>query len=353
MEIPLNKKQLTIVTISLLIIASGYMGCKYYKESQYLKKVEELKTDMLIVSSLSEQVTNEYSDIWQKQIKNNYYGINVDGETKHFYSVEEAVKYKMDKFSEMGILDAIDSLSNSITKIMHNITPPPSKYKDLHSTLIKLYADGNEYVSLAKSPVGSLMSFNEKRSELTTSIKREIDEIDIVMPFQTNLSQKILEVKNEISNKQLKKELDKKKSESEIQKKSLQQYTNYKRECEKYLVDNAKKQGVITTASGLQYEIIKKGSGSIPKDNDKVKVHYHGTLIDGTVFDSSVDRKEPIIFQLDQVIKGWTEALKMMPVGSKYKLYVPQQLAYADADRGKMKPYSMLIFEVKLISIEK
>jgi len=353
MEISFKKRQLTIAAISLIVIFSGLIGYNYYKESQYLKKVEELKTNIMIVTSLSEQVTNGYSEIWQKQINHNYNGINVDGETKHFYNVEEAVKYKMDKFSELGIFDAIDSLSNSITKIMHNITPPPSKYKDLHSTLIKLYADGNEYISLAKSPIGSLMSFNEKRSELTTSIKREIDEIDIVMPFQTDLSQKILEVKNEISNKQLKKKLDNNKSESEIQKKSLEQYTNYKRECEKFLVDNAKKQGVITTASGLQYEIIKKGSGTIPKDNDKVKVHYHGTLIDGTVFDSSVDRKEPIIFQVDQVIKGWTEALKMMPVGSKYKLYVPQQLAYADAERGKIKPYSMLIFEVKLISIEK
>jgi FKBP-type peptidyl-prolyl cis-trans isomerase FklB len=122
---------------------------------------------------------------------------------------------------------------------------------------------------------------------------------------------------------------------------------------EKFLAENAKKPGVITTASGLQYEIIKKGNGPLPTDTSNVKVNYHGTLIDGTVFDSSVERKEPIVFKTNQVIKGWTEALKLMPVGSKYKLYIPQELAYAGADKGKIKPFSMLIFEVELISIEK
>jgi len=115
---------------------------------------------------------------------------------------------------------------------------------------------------------------------------------------------------------------------------------------EKFLAENAKKAGVKTTPSGLQYEVIKT-------DTNSVKVNYHGTLIDGTVFDSSIERKTPITFKVNQVIKGWTEALKLMPVGSKFKLYVPQELAYAGADRGKIKPFSMLIFEVELISIEK
>jgi FKBP-type peptidyl-prolyl cis-trans isomerase FklB len=122
---------------------------------------------------------------------------------------------------------------------------------------------------------------------------------------------------------------------------------------ELFLAQNAKKAGVITTASGLQYEIIKKGTGPLPSDTSKVKVNYHGTLIDGTVFDSSVDRKEPVVFPVNGVIKGWTEALKLMPVGSKFKIYVPQQLAYGSQDRGAIKPFSMLIFEVELLSIEK
>ncbi len=136
-------------------------------------------------------------------------------------------------------------------------------------------------------------------------------------------------------------------------KKMEKQYGPNKLAGEKFLAANAKKPGVITTASGLQYEVIKKGNGPIPTDTSKVKVNYHGTLINGTVFDSSVDRKQPVVFPVNQVIKGWTEALKLMPVGSKYKIYVPQELAYGAADRGAIKPFSMLIFEVELLSIEK
>ena len=120
----------------------------------------------------------------------------------------------------------------------------------------------------------------------------------------------------------------------------------------KFLAENAKKSGVVTTASGLQYEVVKKGNGPLPTETDRVKVNYKGTLIDGTEFDSNTG-KEPLVFQANQVIKGWTEALKLMPVGSTYKLYIPQELAYAAADRGKIKPFSALIFEVELISIEK
>jgi len=126
-----------------------------------------------------------------------------------------------------------------------------------------------------------------------------------------------------------------------------------KAENEKFLQENAKKPGVITTASGLQYQVITKGNGPIPTETSKVKVHYHGTLINGTVFDSSVDRKEPVVFPVNQVIKGWTEILKLMPVGSKYKVFVPQQLAYGATDRGAIKPFSTLIFDIELISIEK
>ena len=122
---------------------------------------------------------------------------------------------------------------------------------------------------------------------------------------------------------------------------------------EKFLADNAKREGIVTLPSGLQYEILRKGNGPIPTENDRVKVHYHGTLINGTVFDSSVDRKEPAVFGVNQVIAGWTEALKLMPVGSKWRLYVPYNLAYGSQDRGAIKPFSTLIFDVELLDIEK
>ncbi|HUI33709.1 MAG: FKBP-type peptidyl-prolyl cis-trans isomerase [Dysgonamonadaceae bacterium] len=122
---------------------------------------------------------------------------------------------------------------------------------------------------------------------------------------------------------------------------------------EQFLKENGEREEVVVLPSGLQYEIIKKGTGAIPTDTDQVKVHYHGTLLDGTVFDSSVDRNEPAVFGVTQVIPGWTEALKLMPVGSKWKVYVPYSLGYGAEDRGTIKPFSTLIFEVELLAIEK
>ena len=130
-------------------------------------------------------------------------------------------------------------------------------------------------------------------------------------------------------------------------------YGTVKEDGEKFLAENALKEGIFTTESGLQYEVIKMGRGKKPAATDKVKVHYHGTLIDGTVFDSSVDRGEPIVFGLNQVIKGWTEGVQLMPVGSKFRFYIPQELGYGSQAAGSIPPYSTLIFEVELLGIEK
>ncbi len=127
-----------------------------------------------------------------------------------------------------------------------------------------------------------------------------------------------------------------------------------KAEGEKFLQENKKNKKVKVTPSGLQYEILKEGKGEKPTETSQVKVHYHGTTIDGKVFDSSVDRGEPIVFGLNQVIKGWTEGVQLMPIGSKFKFYIPQELAYGEnAPSPAIKPYSTLIFEVELLGIEK
>lgn len=119
-----------------------------------------------------------------------------------------------------------------------------------------------------------------------------------------------------------------------------------------FLEKNKEKDGVVTTESGLQYKVITEGTGEKPAATDKVKVHYHGTLLDGTVFDSSVDRGEPAEFKVNQVIKGWSEALQLMPVGSKWKLFIPSDLAYgARGAGGKIGPNSVLTFEVELLEI--
>jgi FKBP-type peptidyl-prolyl cis-trans isomerase FklB len=131
-------------------------------------------------------------------------------------------------------------------------------------------------------------------------------------------------------------------------------YKDYIDQNEAFLTKNKEKSGVITTASGLQYEVIKMGTGPKPTAQNTVKVDYVGTLIDGTEFDSSVKRKQPATFPVSGVIPGWTEALQLMPVGSKFKLYLPASIAYGAAGAGEViKPFSTLIFEVDLLEILK
>jgi FKBP-type peptidyl-prolyl cis-trans isomerase len=126
-----------------------------------------------------------------------------------------------------------------------------------------------------------------------------------------------------------------------------------KEEGEKFLAENAKREGVKVTESGLQYEVLEATIGQKPKATDSVRVHYEGTLIDGTVFDSSYKRGESIAFPLNGVIKGWTEGLQLMSVGSKYKFFIPYQLAYGEHGAGaSIPPYAALIFTVELLGIE-
>ena len=125
-----------------------------------------------------------------------------------------------------------------------------------------------------------------------------------------------------------------------------------KAEGEKFLAENKTKEGVVTTESGLQYKVLTEGSGAKPTEADRVKVHYTGKLLDGTVFDSSVQRGEPATFGVTQVIRGWQEVLQLMPAGSKYQVWIPSELAYGASGAGQMiKPHATLEFEVELLEI--
>jgi FKBP-type peptidyl-prolyl cis-trans isomerase FklB len=133
-----------------------------------------------------------------------------------------------------------------------------------------------------------------------------------------------------------------------------QSFAEVKNEGKVFLEENAKKEGVTTLPSGLQYEVMIEGKGEKPALTDVVTTHYHGTLLDGNIFDSSVHRGQPASFPVNGVIKGWTEALQLMPVGSKWKLYVPHHLAYGEQGAGEaIGPYTTLIFEVELLDIKK
>ena len=133
----------------------------------------------------------------------------------------------------------------------------------------------------------------------------------------------------------------------------MKQYGPNKEKGEKFLAENAKKEGVKTLPSGVQYKVIKEGSGAIPADTSKVKVNYEGRTIDGKVFDSSYKRNQPLTLRCNQTIKGWTDAMVHMPVGSVWEVYIPQDLAYGEREQGDIKPFSVLIFKIELLGIEK
>lgn len=141
---------------------------------------------------------------------------------------------------------------------------------------------------------------------------------------------------------------------SEIRAKVMEkEYGPNKAAGEKFLAENKKKDGVKTLPSGVQYKVIKVGNGAMPADTSMVKVHYEGKTLDGKVFDSSYKNGQPVSLRANQVIKGWTEALVHMPVGSVWEVYIPQELAYGEREQGQIKPFSALIFKIELISIEK
>lgn len=189
-------------------------------------------------------------------------------------------------------------------------------------------------------------SFNEVDVDLfIQGLRNEMDSTNVLIDKE-NINGVIQKY---FQNKQIE---DQKKQQEAALKKAEETYNDVKVAGENFLEENKGKEGVQTTASGLQYIVLKEGNGAKPEATTKVKVHYHGTTIDGEVFDSSVDRGTPSEFGLNQVIKGWTEGLQLMSPGAKYKFFIPQDLAYgARQGSPKIKPFSALIFEVELLEI--
>ena len=194
-------------------------------------------------------------------------------------------------------------------------------------------------------------NFKEMDKDLfVQGFKNGIDSVNFLMENKSDKINTIL--RTFFQKKQIE---ERKKQQADALKKAEEQFADVKAEGIKFLEENKTKPGVKTTPSGLQYIVLKEGKGEKPSLTSRVKVHYHGTLIDGTVFDSSVDRGKPYETNVNQVIKGWTEGLQLMPVGSKYKFFIPQELAYGafPNPRGPIKPFSTLIFEVELLDIIK
>lgn len=200
--------------------------------------------------------------------------------------------------------------------------------------------------------------------ESAPALKTELDTVSYIIGFSNGegMRQQKVEVNNSVFFGAMNEGLDGKEPKIAMADGALivRKYMMKKREEEAkknseeavaFLEKNKDAEGVITTESGLQYKVIKKGDGAIPTSTDEVKVHYHGTLIDGTVFDSSVEAGKPATFFANRVIKGWTEGLQLMPVGSKFQFFIPPGLAYGERQSGKIGANSLLIFDVELLEI--
>ena len=212
---------------------------------------------------------------------------------------------------------------------------------------VKVETDADKQSYALGASMGRYLNNNlEKNGEIGIELKKDL----ILGGIEDALSDKVQLSDEEIETVMNALEADVRKRGMERQKELTEAA---KAEGTAFLAENAKRKEVTVTPSGLQYEILKKGNGPKPQANNTVKVHYHGTLIDGTVFDSSVERGEPAEFGVTQVIKGWQEALQLMPVGSKWELYIPHFLAYGAQSKGSIPAYSALIFELELLEIVK
>lgn len=244
--------------------------------------------------------------------------------------LEKELKHKLDSITKANSLNISDFISGINAILLA---------KEKRAAYNEGVAIGNQLQKMIPAFSEELYG-KDKKDEINTSllIKGLEDALTPNTPLLENSSSLIEAKMKEVQ--ELKEEQQKAQSADVIA------------EGERFLAENKNKEGVVELSDGLQYKIIKEGTGSRPSASDRVKVHYRGTLLDGTVFDSSIDRGEPIVFGVSQVIQGWTEALQLMPVGSKWMLYIPYQLAYGTREAGPIKPYSTLIFEVELLGIE-
>lgn len=207
--------------------------------------------------------------------------------------------------------------------------------------------------SLALAKESKLQTDMDKASysigqQIGTNMKEQGVEVDVKIVAEA-MTEALAGKKSRLNDEESQKAMQS--LQEKVRAKQAEMAKKNKEDGEKYLADNAKKANIKTTASGLQYEVVEEGKGEIPKDGAKVKVHYKGTLISGKEFDSSYKRNEPAEFGVNDVIPGWTEALKLMKVGSKWNLTIPSRLAYGEHGQGPIPPNSVLKFEVKLLEI--
>lgn len=340
MTITIEKKHIILFGIVILCALFVFaITTVFNKKVDYEETAKDAKLNAYTVVGLSSTILSDYRNTWSSTIDDGSYVEDENGVEHYCSDFNDALFYRINFFKSEGYFDILDSLSNVVREDLKLMDDAPEKFQDIHKTFVAMYGDMNTLVSLVKEPKGSLMTFGNTVNELMMSFDKNYKETDLkVSVSEDELNEKVKKILNDIITKK------------KLKKESL--YESNKREGEKFLAENAKSPGVISLPSGLQYKVISEGNGVTPNETSVVMVNYEGKTIDGKVFDSNAMAGKPIELRVNQVIKGWSEALTHMRAGGKYEVYIPQQLAYGDRAQGDaIKPYSVVIFKIELVKV--
>ena len=301
-----------------------------------MKKIVVLSIAILASASFSTAYAGKKKDKKQKQEE---VVVVAENEPVILATPSDSMSYAAGKTATQGLIPYLQQQLNVDTAYMEDFAKGfEEAYAKIEDPKYVAYIAGSQIAQMAKQRIFPSMKGNFEGSDIALS--EDLFSKGFISSLKKDNSIYPDSVANKLFNDRV-----------EAIKKAQQ--AEYIEQNKAWLADNATKEGVQTTASGLQYKVITMGTGEKPKATDKVVVKYEGKMIDGTVFDSSYKRNpQTSSFRCDQVIKGWTEALTMMPVGSKWELYIPENLAYGERQAGQIKPYSTLIFTVELESIE-
>ena len=344
MTITLNKKNIIIASAAILVIIICIFAYKRYNISQYENAAAEMKINTSVNVALLGEILYDINSAWNTGIEGGTIK-DAEGESVYVSDMSKAVQIRIAYWEVHGYYDIIDSLAKETSHEMETMSNTPSKYEDTQKTFTEIYKSTNELISLSKTPQYNLMSFSEKINDLLMNVNSKMKETDLFIKVSDDeIQKKSLTIYTAIINKEKQRIQFKEKTEEN-------RWAFYIKKQKEFLVQNAQKTGVITLPNGLQYKIIKKGTGKIPTDISTIKCHYIGCTIDGYVFDSSYKRRQPITLRANEVIKGLTKVLTRMPQGSIWEVYIPANLAYGNKEQGSIKPYSTLIFKIELIKV--
>ena len=340
MTITIEKKHLYWFAGIIVSVICVVFLINIFSKPDFAKTAVDMKLNSRVIADISKNILADYGENWRTAI-NNSHAINTDGKSEWCSDFNQALSWRYQHYTKEGTFMLLDSLQDVVKEEMRIIDDASSKNVETKEILKELYNAMNTLVSMAQNPKGNIWTFNQMVNEAIIKYDNAYVQADVKLPVTKEQESEHLEkALAPLVAMQVKKAKEKAASDEKLKIPGKQ-----------FLAENAKKDGVVVLPSGLQYKIIKKGYGRIPKDTSMVKVNYEGRTIDGNVFDSSYKRNYPLTLRCNQTIKGWTEAMTLMPEGSVWEIYIPENLAYGEREQGDIKPFSTLIFKVQLIKI--